>query len=1311
MAAQPNQVQLPKVEPLTEGNYGAWSFKMKMYLGELGLWEVVSTEVPIEAEEREIAAWTANGVRALRQIGLSIASDQVVYIQECTEGRQAWLILEEYHQGGSVGTKIRTLKKIFKTNLEVGSDMRCHLNKFLEWFSTMSHLGSPLDEQIKVGAILASLNSRYSAAVSGIETWEEERITIQAVKNILIEEFEKQKGVVVNKQQYAATSGVAHRPYACHRCGELGHFIKECPLNRDSRNVTNGKNKAYDNRQYLPMFSFWDGHNGQQWVIDSGASTHVCRNRSLFSQINLKEETTVVVANGQSVKSKGIGTVIVMLKKGVPITLDNVLWVPEFNCNLLSVGELVRHEATVTFNKSHCHMRMGSEVIALGDYTGQLYTTSEGKFSQQQVKAAKDEEELLCIHQWHRRLAHRNLQDIHLMKREGLKMKSCNCSNDCEQCLKGKMSRKSFPKAATPTKEPLDCVVSDVCGPMQVESLGKKKYFITFVDVHSKYTEVYFIRDRSEVPTKVIEYVERMKTQTGRKPKIFRTDRATEYMGEKLQSYLRREGIKFQCTVGYAPEQNGVAERKNRTLVEAARSMLDGSGFGKRMWEEAINTANYTFNRMVNKKSVMSPYEAMFNEKPRLKQAHEFGCDAYVMIPSEKRRKLDNKSVRMKFVGYDNAAKGYRMMSPSGKVIVSREVHFLDSKKGMRKANQEAAQQKNEVIIQEEPDDFPVIIVPQQQQHIVPGAAAINDNAEDDEEEFESAESEMSAGPESSSSESEEEPAINQPDEPQPRRSTRATRGQLPSRYCCLSNVESSEPSTYAEAIKSSNANEWMSAMKEELKSIEDNETYEMTDLPPGRKAIGSRWVYKTKKNEDGSIARHKARLVAQGFSQKQGIDYDEVFAPVARSVSLRLLLSSAGVNEYIVKHYDVKTAFLNGTLKEEIYMRQPPGFKVGDKVMKLKKSLYGLKQAAHVWNDLLHKSLTSKGCTTSETDKCLYIKKSNNNVIYLLVHVDDMLVSSNSEEAIDELMNSVGKDFELKDLGEVKHYLGIDMKRDESGQFTISQPCYIDEIVEAAGQSNAKTSKYPVDTGYYKIEGQELPSNEEYRRLIGMLLYLSINTRPDISAAVSILSQKVEKPRDVDMNEVKRITKYLKGTRDLQLQMSTADKKDDMFAYSDANWAENREDRKSNSGYYCSINGGAISWSCRKQTSVALSSCEAEYIALSETCKEVEWLKRVAKDMDIKVADNSLVFTDSQSAIAMVQNQKFSNRTKHIDTRYRYVQDQVNRGEIHLEYHQTDTNIADMMTKPLGGVKIKALRELAGLREMKFDYATKEEC
>lgn len=1309
-----------KFDKLNNSNYRSWEYKMRMLLEKEEVWKFV--HAPAEDTEE----WNSGSRKALTIIALSVEDQQLIHIRYLNTGKEAWEALKSQHSHSTFGSIGRVMCNLFGKKYEKGESMRDHLDKLFGWIDELQEAGTSLDNKVKVGLILSSVNKEFANLVTALEAWDTEKVTLEAIKGKLIDEWQKREaeeksteatgygvrydkrrqGFARDDQRQLSSSGnvtdaASRDGFLCHFCRQSGHFRKDCPdlrrkLNRvrqekaneckekeDMNKEEDTAKKAYVMELYKALHIAGSRKLADSWFIDSGASAHMCGNKESFSEIDLNHNSRVVVGNGERIEAKGKGKVRIFIdtNKGKrEVELQDVLWVPELYDNLISVSKLTKGNKSVEFVDNRCYLKDGSLRLQIGTKDGGLYKILEAErvFSATPETIFNVER---CIHDWHKRLAHRNLADIKAMKKEGLLIKECEHSDDCEACIKGKMSRRPFPKVATPTRNALDCIVSDICGPLQVESLGRKRYFITFTDIYSGFTKVYGIREKSDAVATSIEFIESMKTQFGIKPKTFRTDRGLEYLNDKLQSYLRSEGIKTQCTVGYAPEQNGVAERKNRTLMEAARSMLAESGLPKQFWAEAIGTANFVFNRIINRKKGKSPYELFYNKKPTQTYFHEFGCDVYAMVPTEKRRKLDDKAIKMKFIGYDDQAKGYRLVDGNNKIHISREVRFLSTKSNFETQNGKI-DNTNEVEVtfdwpQEPEEEF------------------FDAENYDDEEEAQLEEENQEELTDDDAQEQEEAP----------RRSERTTAGQMPTRFgdYVMYKVDGSqqEPKTYKEALKSKESHSWMEAMKEELDSINANQTWELTELPLGRKAIGSKWVYKHKRDESGKIIRHKARLVAQGFSQKYGVDYNEVFAPVARSTTLRLLLSVSGKRKYIVNHYDIKTAFLNGKLTEEIYMKQPPGFEKGDKVFKLRKSLYGLKQSARVWNQTLHDALTKNGCRQNETDRCLYVKKLNGKVIYVLIHVDDLLVATNDREFMDVLMNQVGKCFELKNLGEVRHYLGIDIKR-ENGKFLISQGSYIDSIIEEAKLADAKISKFPLDTGYYKQEGKILPSNDEYRKLIGMLLYLTTHTRPDIAASVSILSKRVEKPRENDLVEVKRVIRYLKGTRNLVLQLNGNKLEEDLHAYSDANWAEDREDRKSNSGYYCSANGGTISWCSRKQDTIALSSAEAEYIALTETCKEVTWIVEIAREFDLKMPEKVTVFTDSQSCISMIDNQKFSNRTKHIATKYHYIREQVTNGKIKLEYVPSQENTADLMTKPLGSTKTEALRRLAGLRDLK---------
>lgn len=1206
-----------KIEKLNDSNYSSWSYRCKLMMQEKNVWHVLSENKPeddgSDGHAQALAAWKKANSTAMYLIASTVENNQLHLIKRTKTAQEAWKNIKSFHKVSTLGSGA--------------------LN------------GKLIEEWRKLQTYLSRSERTEASRSERTETSRSERTEVS-----------------YNKPQYSGSSRMLE-----------AHQLRSRIVKRENKAEDSDRNNTF----FTNTHTLNTTTNKENWIIDSGASAHMCARKELFFTFDPSTKGTVTVANGKHVPALGTGDIKLTVDTGIshmPVTLRNVLWVPELNSNLISVNELGKKGHTVMFTGKECFIKTNNITNKVGENCNGMYKLNHtDEYKSNLTQPCDAEEPIYCIHEWHRKLAHRNLDDIKRMRSEGIKIKKCNHNNDCEDCMKGKMSRKPFQKAQ-PVEEPLDVIVSDVCGPLQTESVNRKRYFVTFTDVFSKYTNTFFLREKSEVTQIAIDYLEALHTQFGKWPKTFRSDRGKEYLNDRFQRYLTRRGIKSEFTVGYAPEQNGIAERKNRTLMEAARSMLSSSRLHKCLWSEAIRTANFVFNRVVNKITNKTPYESLHGRKHKFTKFYEFGTSCYIMIPDEKRRKLDDKATKARFLGYDEHSKGYRVLVGSRKIVVTREIRFMQNNQ-----NSESSESDDEDIAEQET----VSETPHEEKKIASKQTDKELN-ETGNTEFFDVQSELE------DSESEEADSIIEEDDTilentitpsggdEPRWNfTRQNRGIPAQKYDPCNATEADierDPRSYKEAINSRHREEWINAMEKELDTIEQNNTWKVTDLPRGKRTIGSKWVFKIKRDDKGNIKERKARLVAQGFSQKLGIDYNEVFAPVARGTTLRILLSIAGNRHYEVEHWDIASAFLNGELKEEIYMKPPPGINSEGKVLKLRKSLYGLKQAAHTWNQVLHNALVEMGFTQSDADKCLYSKHKEGSVVYLLIHVDDVIAASNSAEALESTRRRLGKCFQVKNLGGAKHYLGIDIERVD-GKFFISQTSYIDSVIEEAGLKNAKVSKFPLDVGYFKIEEtatqeqlKPLENNNEYRKLIGMILYLVVNTRPDIAASISILSKRVEKPRAIDLCELKRVIRYLKGTRELKLQLN--DPRNDsgkLIAFSDANWAEDRTDRKSTSGHYCSLNGGTISWFSRKQGIISLSSCEAEYVALTETCKEITWIKEVLKSFDITITEPVTVYTDSQSCMAIIKNKKQGNRTKHIDIKYHYVKDQVESNKVKL--------------------------------------------
>jgi hypothetical protein len=496
----------------------------------------------------------------------------------------------------------------------------------------------------------------------------------------------------------------------------------------------------------------------------------------------------------------------------------------------------------------------------------------------------------------------------------------------------------------------------------------------------------------------------------------------------------------------------------------------------------------------------------------------------------------------------------------------------------------------------------------------------------------------------------------------------------------------------------------WMEAMKSELKSIEDNQVADEVDLPNNRKAVKSKWVFALKKDSQGNIVRYKARLVAKGYSQIEGVDYQETFSPVVRFDTFRLLCAIAAKEDWEIQQVDVEIAFLNGELKEDIYMKQPTGFKNGKKVWKLKKALYGLKQAGRVWYQRLDQELKKLGFKTFESDPCVYSKDIQETKVILIVYVDDMLFFSRNLQTIEQEKDNLRKTFKLKDLGEASLFLGNRIIRDRRNKtLKLDQEVYCEAVLKRFEMEKAGTVGMPIEVGE-KLSKADNATDEEleemkeipYMEAIGSLMYLSVCTRPDISFAVSHLSRYSQNPGPKHWTAVKRVFRYLKGTKSLGITYSGAEE-GRLIGYSDADWRSDIDDSKSISGNILFYAGGPISWTSKKQSTVAHSTAEAEYVSLSAAGKNAEYFTSILAELGFN-PEVPIIYSDSQSAIRIASQRSSTSKTRHIRIPIHYVRELLSEGRILIKYVNTNDMIADGLTKGIGKETLMRHRMLIGL-------------
>lgn len=512
-----------------------------------------------------------------------------------------------------------------------------------------------------------------------------------------------------------------------------------------------------------------------------------------------------------------------------------------------------------------------------------------------------------------------------------------------------------------------------------------------------------------------------------------------------------------------------------------------------------------------------------------------------------------------------------------------------------------------------------------------------------------------------------------------------------------VQDVDAPLPRSVKEALGGSEGKEWERAIEEELGMLEKMGTWEVVDLPSGREAVGNRWVFARKRDDHGQVVRYKARLVAQGFSQKPGTDFDTngTFAPVMRFETFRTMTALASIHNWTMFQLDVKSAYLNGHLDEEIFMRQPPGYEDGTgRVCKLKRALYGLKQAGNVWNREFDSAMANLGFTATRSDPCCYIRRTGDVLAILLVWVDDIIGYTSSPAEATTITKELRSKFDINDIGQPGMLLGMKIhKDDDSGTITLSQSHYIDSMLVRFGLQDANSVTTPLDMNINLDSIDPLPidatpdprASSLYATAIGSLLYAAMGTRPDIAYAVHRLAQFTRSPQAKHWTAVKRVLRYLKGTRDLQLTYGDPSSKwtPELDMFCDADWASNA-DRKSVSGFVFTLAGGAVAWSSKKQTSVALSTAEAEYVAATHAAKQVLWYRALFDELGLWQPTTSTLFTDNQSAIAIAHNPQFHSRTKHIDIALHFLRDHVQSGTLNTVYVNTKDNLADILTKAL---------------------------
>jgi hypothetical protein len=1080
------------------------------------------------------------------------------------------------------------------------------------------------------------------------------------------------------------------------------------------------------------------------WLVDSGATTHMCNSKALFTDYQPLEPPEPVQGafTDSNCLALGRGTVHVQTHDNAGthvLELKQCLHIPDLTVNLISVPQLDKAGYTALCKDGKCQLLCNEERVAKATLHGSLYQLHAAKATAFAGAASTSWEH------WHRRLGHLHQGGMEQLAKEqrinGLPSSLPAPTCLCEACQVSKCKRKPFQASTSRAEKPLELVHMDLVGPVRPPSKDQCSYALVIVDDWSRRNWVFLLKHKSEAtPT-----IQRWTTQVCNEKdiplhllKILRTDRGGEFLNHTLQRWCAEKGIRHELSVPETPQQNGVVERRNQTLFHMVRSLLTWAQANQQWWGEALLYAAHTVNHWPLKANRgMTPLEKWCGRKPDIDQLHTFGCRAYVRYQdSEVKSKLQPRGRSCMFLGAADVSKGFRLYDPSSKkIIISRDVTFEDD------------------IPYNSPTPTPAPQGPALTEEIkVPDTNALTPPSHADSEDSESDQSDSPS--ESSSDGGDDEPpeAIEVPGTPEgspqlpplrgtpedrspelprrrragqgahgwrnlpPREPSRRARGLQPEplprtffvsdwREDVVLTVNKLEepriPTSHKEAMESPEAEKWIEAESAEMASITKNETYELVPRMPDMHVLGNKWVYRIK---SGGV--YKARVVVKGYLQKEGVDFQEIFAPTAKHITLRVVLHLAAVHDWELEQIDFVTAFLNGDLEEEIFMEQVPGHedpKYPDRVCKLKKALYGLKQAPRQWFAKLKAALTSMGFVQHAADSCLFMRMTGVQVFLVVVYVDDLILAASSKTELKDFKQTMADKFAMKDLGELETYLGLKIIRDrEKRTIALSQSKYIENMLERFELMEAHPCPTPLELGHdltSPVHTSAPKSSVPYPQLVGTLMYIMVCTRPDICYALSVLTRymAIGSYTETHWKAAQRVAKYLKGTKDHVLLLGGTGTQ--LTGFCDASWGDDLSTRHSTLGYCFNLGTGAISWRSKKSGSVAVSTTEAEYYAQAEAVKEGCWLRMLLSGLKMEQGQTP-IHCDNTGAVKLAHNPVSHSRTKHIDITHHFLREKVANKEVDLVQVPTKDNTADILTKPLTKAEHIRLSTALGMRE-----------